>query len=366
LRPSNLWFIFVRAIQVRQGTVFDCLHMNATCWPSSLVEQNPRRDEPAAASEPQATRIAVVIPCYRVAAHILGVIRAIGPEVHAVYVVDDKCPENSGELAKGESADPRVRVLFHAANQGVGGATMTGMRQALADGAQIIVKVDGDGQMDPGLLPLFVESIRSGDADYAKGNRFFDPDGLDAMPLSRIIGNAGVSLLAKLSTGYWRSLDPTNGYIAIHAKLAARLPYDKINRRYFFESDLLFRLNILQAKVVDVPMRAVYRQEVSNLRPGAEILPFLRGHMRNFVKRIIYNYFLRNFSIASIELVLGILLLAFGTVFGLVNWSPGGVPATAGTVMLAAMPVILGFQLLLAFINYDIQSVPTSTLHTRL
>jgi glycosyltransferase involved in cell wall biosynthesis len=293
-------------------------------------------------------------------------VSAIGPEAHAIYIVDDNCPEGSGKVVENQIADSRVQVIFHDRNEGVGGATMTGMREALAHGADILVKIDGDGQMDPRLLPHFINSIRSGEADYAKGNRFFDPAGLAAMPCTRLLGNAVLSFFAKLSTGYWRSFDPTNGYIAIHAKVAALLPWDKIDRRYFFESDILFRLNILQAKVVDIPMQPVYGDERSGLRPWHEILPFIRGHTRNFSKRVVYNYFLRNFSIASVELVLGVLLLMFGTVYGVMNWSPGGLPATAGTVMLAGLPVIVGFQLLLAFINYDIQSTPTSALHTRL
>lgn len=332
--------------------------------PTIRSSEGDRRDASMLTEKP--VRVAVVIPCYRVAAHIGALVSAIGPEAHAIYIVDDSCPEGSGKVVQHELADPRVQVMFHDRNQGVGGATMTGMREALADGADILVKIDGDGQMDPRLLPRFINSIRSGEADFAKGNRFFDPAGLAAMPLTRLVGNAVLSFLAKLSTGYWRSFDPTNGYIAIHAKVAELLPWDRIDKRYFFESDLLFRLNILQAKVVDIPMPAVYGSERSNLRPWREILPFMLGHTRNFGKRVVYNYFLRNFSIASVELVLGLLLLMFGTVYGVVNWSPGGVPATAGTVMLAGLPVIVGFQLVLAFINYDIQVTPTAALHPRL
>ena len=293
-------------------------------------------------------------------------IAAIGPEVRAIYVIDDQCPLHSGRLVERTVRDPRVQVLYHDANQGVGGATMTGMRQALRDGAEIIVKIDGDGQMDPALLPLFIDSIRSGEADYAKGNRFFDPDALRGMPRMRLVGNAGLSFLAKLSSGYWHVFDPTNGYIAIHGKVARYLPFHKIDRRFFFESDLLFHLNILQAKVVDIPMAAVYGGEDSNLKVGQSIAPFLKGHLKNFLRRVFYNYFLRNFSIGSIELVLGVVLLLFGLVFGITNWSRDGVPATAGTVMLAGLPVIVGLQLLLAFLNFDIQSAPTTLLHQRL
>jgi glycosyltransferase involved in cell wall biosynthesis len=293
------------------------------------------------------------------------VIAGIGPEVDAIYVVDDACPERSGDRVEQESADPRVHVIRHDRNLGVGGATVTGIRRALAEGARIIIKMDGDGQMDPLLIPVFIDTIASGEGDYAKGNRFFDPDGLGAMPLSRLAGNAVLSFLAKLSTGYWHSFDPTNGYVAIHAEIARRLPLHKLHERYFFETDLLFRLNTLQARVIDVPMPAIYGDETSSLRIRGIVLPFAAGHLRNFLKRVFYNYFLRDFSIASLELIAALVLLTFGAWFGVSHWSRAGTGATAGTVMLAGLPVILGVQLLLAFLAYDIQSVPSAALHPR-
>ncbi len=313
-----------------------------------------------------APRVAVVIPCYRVRRHILSVIEGIGDAADAIYVVDDACPEQSGDFVAQHCGDPRVQVVRLKENRGVGGAVMAGMHRALADGAAVVVKMDGDGQMDPSYLPLMVDLIARGEADYVKGNRFFDPDGLSAMPKVRLFGNAGLSFLAKLSTGYWQTFDPTNGYFAMHAEIARRLPMDKIDNRYFFESDLLFRLNTLQARVVDLPMPAIYADEESNLKIGRILLPFAAGHMRNFFKRIGYNYFLRNFSIASLELVAGLVLLAFGTAYGIAKWSGVGATASAGTVMLAGLPVILGIQFLLAFVSHDIQSSPQSALHPRL
>ncbi|WP_082549863.1 glycosyltransferase family 2 protein [Mesorhizobium sp. Root157] len=310
-------------------------------------------------------KIAVVIPSYNVRRYILTIIKHIGPEVSSIYVVDDACPEKSGQFVETTTQDPRVRVLYNAQNLGVGGATMAGMTQAAADGADVIIKIDGDGQMDPALIPNFANIILSGEADYAKGNRFFEPEGLTDMPLGRLIGNAGLSFLAKISSGYWYSLDPTNGFVAIHASLIELLPLDKISKRYFFESDLLFRLNILKARVIDVPMYAHYADEVSSMKPLREIPRFAAAHMRNFGKRIFYNYFVRNFSLASVELVLGTVLMVFGVIYGLLHWG-AEVPATAGTVMIAALPIIIGAQLLLAFLNYDIQSVPHTTLHLRL
>ncbi|HET9011848.1 MAG TPA: glycosyltransferase family 2 protein, partial [Gemmatimonadaceae bacterium] len=192
-----------------------------------------------------AARIAVVVPSYRVSRSVVDVVRRIGPECAFIYVVDDACPEHSGQRVSDGCRDPRVRVIRHASNEGVGGAVMTGYRQALQDGATIVVKLDGDGQMAPELLPSFVAPLLAGEADYAKGNRFFDLDGLSSMPSVRLWGNAILSIVSKLSTGYWNIVDPTNGYTAIHASVLRRLPLAKLSRGYFFETDVLFRLNTL-------------------------------------------------------------------------------------------------------------------------
>lgn len=323
---------------------------------------------PASRALGAADAIAVVIPSYKVTRHILGVIEGIGPEVARIYVIDDKCPDGSGAFVREHCRDPRVAVLEHVENQGVGGAVMTGYRAAIADGAKVIVKIDGDGQMDGSLLPNFVAPILAGEADYTKGNRFFNLERIGAMPPMRLFGNAVLSLMTKLSSGYWDLFDPTNGYTAIHADAARYLPFEKISKRYFFESDMLFRLNILGAVVSDVPMDAVYGDEVSNLKISKIVTEFFSKHVRNFGKRLFYNYYLRNMSVASIELPLGVLLAAFGGCYGVSHWiasARSGVETPAGTVMLAALPVIMGVQLILAFLAHDVASVPRNPLHKK-
>lgn len=312
--------------------------------------------------------IAVVIPCYKVTSHILELLSIISSEVSRIYVVDDACPVGSGRLVEAQCSDPRVKVIYHAENLGVGGAVMTGYQAAIDDGMDVIVKLDGDGQMDPALIPEFVAPILAGEADYTKGNRFYDLEKVRAMPGVRLFGNAVLSFLTKLSSGYWNLFDPTNGYTAIHAEAAKHLPFDKIAKRYFFESDMLFRLNTLRAVVMDVSMQAKYGEEVSNLKVSRIIGEFLFKHIRNFGKRIFYNYYLRDMSLASLELPLGILMLAFGIIFGGWHWylsSFQGEPSSAGTVMLAALPALMGFQLILAFIGYDIFAVPKRPLHRK-
>ena len=312
------------------------------------------------------SKIAVVIPSYKVCDHILWVIRGIGPEVCVIYVVDDCCPHGSGEFVRRECNDRRVVVIRHEENQGVGGAVMTGYQVAIDDGMNVVVKVDGDGQMDPGLIPDFVAPILRGEADYTKGNRFFDIESVRAMPRFRLFGNAVLSFMTKLSAGYWNLFDPTNGFTAIHTDVARHLPFDKISRRYFFETDMLFRLNTLRAVAVDVPMEAKYGNEVSNLKISRIFVEFFAKHARNFFKRIFYNYYLRDMSLASIELPVGIAFLGFGLVYGGYHWmlhGQAGIPTPAGTVMLAALPALMGLQLVLAFFSYDIASVPRRPIH---
>lgn len=312
--------------------------------------------------------VAVVIPSYRVTRHILEVLAAIGPEVARIYVVDDKCPDGSGQFVRERCRDPRVVVVEHPENQGVGGAVMSGYRAALADGAVVIVKVDGDGQMNPALIPNFVGPILAGEADYTKGNRFFDLEAVRNMPSLRLFGNAVLSLLTKLSSGYWNVFDPTNGYTAIHRDVARHLPFHKISQRYFFETDMLFRLNTMHAVVVDVPMDAVYGEEVSNLKISKIVTEFIVKHAVNFCKRVFYNYYLRDMSLASLELPLGMALVLIGGGYGIMHWVMSariGLATPAGTVMLAALPILMGTQLILAFLAYDIASLPRRPIHKK-
>lgn len=305
--------------------------------------------------------IAVVIPSYKVKTHILTVIAGLDNLISKIYVIDDKCPDRSGQHVIENCNDSRVQVIFHKKNKGVGGATVTGFKQAINDNMDIVVKMDGDNQMDPDFLPSLIEPITKGDADYTKGNRFFDLESLKIMPPVRLFGNAVLSFFTKISSGYWNLFDPTNGYIAISVPALRLLPLDKLNERYFFESDILFRLNCYNLLVADVPMPAKYEDEESNLFISKIIIPFAKGHLNNFLKRIFYNYYLRGFSIASIQLILGVSLFIFGVSFGFYHWVEGmttQTPNMSGTVMIAALPIIIGTQFLMSFLNYDMSSMP--------
>ena len=314
-------------------------------------------------------KIAVIIPSYRVKDFILNVINSIDDDVDYIYVIDDACPENSGDFVNENTQDSRIKVIKHKKNLGVGAAMITGYRAAIADGAHILVKIDGDGQMDPKLLSHFILPIIHGHTDYCKGNRFYNLSSITKMPKIRIFGNAILSFLSKFSSGYWQIFDPTNGYTAIHADIVAKLDLDNIHQRYFFESDMLFHLGMIRAKIIDIPMDATYNDEQSNLKIHKIIGQFLCKHFCNFNKRIFYHYYLRDFSLASIELLLGTILLSFGIIFGAYHWIVSlttHVITTSGTVMLSALPIIIGLQFLIAFIGYDIASVPKDAIHPSL
>lgn len=309
--------------------------------------------------------IAVVIPCYKVKKKILGVLAAIGPEVDRIYAVDDACPEGSGKFIAENQHDPRVCILYNSKNLGVGGAVKAGYRKALEEEAEVVVKLDGDGQMNPALIPRLVNPILKGNADYVKGNRFYDLVNLAEMPAIRKIGNSLLSFVSKAVNGYWHIMDPANGLTAINSSALTMLPLDRIDNRFFFENDMLFRLNTIRAVVQDMPMRAFYGDEKSNLRIRSTLFRFPFKYMNRFFKRIFYNYFLRDFNIGSLELLLTIIFFAFGLIFGSLKWEQSivsGQPATAGTVILAGLPVILGFQSLLAFLHFDLVNVPQKPL----
>lgn len=312
--------------------------------------------------------LVIVIPCYRVRNQISDVLLGLvsRADIKHIIVVDDGCPENSGSFVEAQFPNSKIRVLFNKENLGVGGATIAGYREALSLGPCVIVKMDGDGQMDPSALTSLTLPILQGRADYTKGNRFFSIKNLEQMPLIRIIGNAGLSLLSKISSGYWNVIDPTNGYTAIHSRVLALLPFEKINKRYFFESDMLFRLGTIRAVVNDVPLVSRYGGEISSMNIVQVAFSFPLLHLRCFVKRLFYSYLLRDINAGSLQLLFALPLILAGLSYGGYEWldkARQGVAATSGTVMLAALPIILGFQLLLSFVLFDVNNVPKDALH---
>ncbi|QWR78842.1 glycosyltransferase family 2 protein [Candidatus Magnetomonas plexicatena] len=307
-----------------------------------------------------AHRLAVVIPAYKVYHYIGDVIQAIPADVSEIIVVDDGCPEYSGKAAEYE-ADHRVSVIYNYKNKGVGGAVIEGYKRALELNCTVVVKMDGDGQMDPAYLKDLIAPIIDCSADYAKGNRFFNFRALKAMPFIRLFGNSALSFVLKLTSGYWNLSDPTNGYTAISSQTLRRLDFDKISAGYFFESDMLINLNIINAVAADVDIPAKYGDENSSLNIPKTLISFPSKLLSGLLRRILLKYFLYDFNMASVYMLLGIPMFLFGVSLGLYEWvqsSLTGLIRSPGTIMLAALPIIVSFQMLLQAINIDILSVP--------
>lgn len=328
-----------------------------------------QQERKARLAELTALRVWIVVPMFRVRDHIINVLGSVPPWVEGVVAVDDACPDASGALVSEQITDPRVRVVRHDENQGVGGAVLTGYRHAIAAGARIIVKVDGDGQMDLRQLPALVLPIAAGRADYTKGMRFSSRTHIGGMPVLRVIGNSILSMMSKVSSGYWNIFDPTNGFCAIEARVAAIIVDRQVSRRYFFESDMLYHLSTIRAVVQDVPMPAIYGSETSNLDIRRIVLPFMGKHVGNTLKRFSGSYLVRDFSVATLEFIVGFLLIVFGIGYAALYIATRGAAdeaASAGIVMGVALPIILGLQLLLAGLNYDVINVPKEPIYPAL
>ena len=311
-------------------------------------------------------KITAVIPAYKVEKQIAEALARIPDYIWQIIVVDDASLDRTGEIVEQAKAkDSRIMLIKHAKNQGVGGAMLSGFKEALKIGSQVILKVDGDGQMsgyDP--RPLLEPLIR-GEADYVKGNRFRDFNALKSMPLIRQIGNMCLGFLVKAATGYWDCFDPTNGFFAIRHEALAQLPLDKVHKSYFFETSMLGELYLIGAVIRDVPYPAVYGDEESNLSVRKTLFEFPPKLTYLFFRRMLIKNFLFDFSMESIYLLTGFPMLVFGLLFGTVKWIKYfnlGIPAPTGTIMIPVMLVMLGVQLLLAAANIDLQAVPKKTL----
>jgi glycosyltransferase involved in cell wall biosynthesis len=308
-----------------------------------------------------APKVAVVLPCYRVKEKIVGVVESLIGRVDYIFAIDDQCPENSGEWLKANCQHPSLRVIFHEENQGVGGAMITGYQAALETDAGVVVKMDGDGQMDPRYLGRLIAPLVTGKADFAKGNRFFDLRALRSMPWARRVGNFGLTLLTKAASGFWHLSDPTNGYFALRRGALELVNFHLLDRRYFFEISLLVQLNVVRAMAVDVPIPALYANENSSLDPMKALFSFPGKLFGSFMHRIWWRYFIYDINIVSVFLVAGLFMFFGGGIFGAWRWSANieeGHNQSAGTVALAMLPMLLGFQMLLQALVLDVIDKP--------
>jgi len=312
-------------------------------------------------------KIFVVIPAYNESKHIGDVIGRIPPEVWRILVVDDCSTDGTGEVVE-SLADSRVELIRHERNRGVGGAMVTGYRRALEAGADVVVKIDGDGQMDPEEILRLVGPIRRGEADYSKGFRFHDSGNVRDMPRVRLAGNLGLSFLTKAASGYWDVFDPTSGFTAIHRLALSRINLDSLERGYFFETDMLIRLYRLQAVVRDVEISNRYADEKSHLSPFKMVFVFLPRLLGAMFRRVVRRYFINDFTAVSLFITFGLPLFLFGLLFGLYHWIANvaaNVDTPVGTVMLAVLALFFGFELLLQALVLDVANVPRRPLQER-
>lgn len=301
-------------------------------------------------------RTCAVIPCYRTTTTAALVAKKCLEFVDLVVCVDDCCPDRTGDCIESLINDERLKVIRHQRNKGVGGATKSAIRYAIDMNVDIIVKLDSDGQMDPDLIPDLMMPLLDGKADMCKGNRFTDLDVVVSMPLVRLLGNTCLSFLTKISTGYWELFDPTNGFLALTIKTANRIQLDKLDDRYGFETDLLFRCGIHDLVIAEMPMKAIYADEVSSLNPYREVYRLAIRHVTIGFKRILYQYIILDFNPGSLSMLLG---LAFGTVAfmvgirSLVKGVLTGVPTPLGTQTIFLACFIIAVNLIIAFVFYD-------------
>lgn len=305
-------------------------------------------------------RVAIVIPAYNEERLVEGVLGDAPEYVDYVIVVDDCSTDQTAHVVR-NYRDGRVSLLNTGSNQGVGGATMIGYARALELDCELIVKMDGDGQMPPEHLSKLLDMIIDQGYDYAKGNRFLAGESLHTMPRHRLFGNVVLTFLTKLASGYWHLFDPQNGYTAISAAALRRLDLPRLHPGYFFENDMLVALSIHNARVADVAIPARYGNETSKLNPFNAGITFPLLLLMRFWRRVYQKYVLRDFSVIALFLVMGLLLFGWGVIFGAYHWILSILTnhvATTGTVMLAVLPLILGFQLLLQAVVLDIQETP--------
>ena len=304
--------------------------------------------------------VTIVVPAYNVAPHILQVIKTMPEFVDRIIVVDDCGTDDTSKILC-QVTDTRVLVVKHATNQGVGGAMVTGFKRAIQDGAELIVKMDGDGQMNPEHVHELLDPLIHDGYAYAKGNRFLDNTQLKEMPTHRLVGNYALTFMTKLASGYWHVFDPQNGFVAVKAEALRRMDLDHLAKRYFFENDMLVHLNIFGVRVKDVAIPARYGDEKSSMSISKVLITFPYYLWRRFWYRIYQKDVLRDFSPVALFWVTGLSLFTWGFLFGAYTWGKSTFLhqiASTGTVMLSVLPLVLGFELILQAIILEIKESP--------
>ena len=337
-------------------------HIAVSATPREAMAQTAARSEHPYSQ----LNVVVVVPAYNEERQITDVLNSMPTWVRTVVVVDDASTDDTGpRVASFARTNQRIVLIRHKRNAGVGGAMVTGFAKAIQLGAQVVVKMDADGQMSPEHLAQLIRPLVDGEADYAKGNRFHDFRALGRMPKLRRLGNMVLSFLTKGAVGYWNIFDPCNGYVAIRGEVLSQIPLHKIGQSFYFETSMLSQLYLQGAVVKDVPMPARYGDEKSHLSIPRIVGEFPARLLASFSKRMVLKHFVYDFSMCSLYLVAGLPMLLGGTAFGVWKWlsyAQAGVSAPTGTVVIPALLIILGFQLVLAATAEDLRSVPRQPL----
>jgi glycosyltransferase involved in cell wall biosynthesis len=302
--------------------------------------------------------IAVVVPAYREEELIGPTLGGIPGFVDRVYVVDDASPDGTAERAR-SFGDSRVEVITHEHNKGVGAAILSGYERSLADGVEVTAVMAGDNQMDPAELERLVRPVARGEVDYAKANRLFTGEAWRVIPRHRYVGNAILSLLTKIASGYWHVADSQSGYTAISRTMLEQIDRDRIYRDYGFPNDMLVHLNVWNARVRDFPARPVYGVgERSDIRLRRVVPRISWLLLKGFLWRLREKYVIRDFHPLVFFYALGFVMTGAGLVLGVVETALriAGNAVSVGTVVLIALLLIAGSQFTLFAMWFDMES----------
>jgi glycosyltransferase involved in cell wall biosynthesis len=301
--------------------------------------------------------VAVVVPAYNEEALVGSTVSGIPAFVDNIIVVDDSSKDETAVRA--QNADKRVEVIAHERNQGVGAAIVTGYRRAIAIGVDVTCVMAADGQMDPDDLETLVRAIAVDETDYAKANRLFTGQAWQLIPRTRYLGNAALSFMTKIASGYWHVADSQSGYTAVNLETLKLLDLDRIYRRYGFPNDLLVHLNVFNRRVRDYPSRPIYGVgERSGIRLRHVVPKISWLLLKGFFWRMGQKYVIRDFHPLILFYMLGILLFAGGFLLGVAEVALRiyGNPIPSATIVLVALLVISGLQLLLFAMWFDMES----------
>ena len=281
-----------------------------------------------------------MIPAYNEASQIGGVLDTIPDFVDKIVVVDDASPDDTSDVVgQYQKHHSRIVLLRHSMNQGCGGALATGFIWARDNGMDIAVRMDGDGQMNPDDLPALLDPVSRGTADYAKGNRLVTGQAYQIIPKVRYFGNAFLSLLTKIASGYWHVADFQSGYTAMNEKVLHTIDWQKMYKRYGQPNDLMVRLNIYNFRVADVPVDAVYHVgEKSGIKIRKVIFTLSWLLVKMFLWRMKEKYIIRDFHplvfFYTLGMMFGITTMLLITRMMYYKWIMGFFPSTSS---LAAM-----------------------------